>query len=142
MPVERDPATKPRTRSPVGDPIFVAHRDLDAILAEARESFGDRGAVAGTLERLAEAFDVHFEQEDRLYYPTIGSLRPELRGRLCTISAGHESFRVRLGEVRALLDDGELQAARESFDSLASDFEAHEGVEEELLVALERELIA
>lgn len=142
MPVERDPAKRPRARSAVAEPLCVEHRGLDAILADARASFDDRDAAAGALERLAEAFDAHFEQEDRLYYPTIGSLRPELRSRLCTISGSHEAFRTRLEQTRALLERGALRAARQSFESLARDFAAHEGVEEELLVALDRELLA
>jgi len=57
MSVDKDPATRPRPRSAVGDPIFIERRGLNAILAEARQSFDDRDAAAGTLERLADALD-------------------------------------------------------------------------------------
>jgi len=146
MPAERRSGTRPGTKretgSRVGNDLFVEHRDLNAILAEVRASFHDRHAAAGTLERLAGAFDVHFEQEDRLYYPAIGSLRPELKERLRAISDGHDGFRARLEDVRSLLDGGELSAARQSFESLARAFEEHEAAEEQLLTALDRELDA
>jgi hypothetical protein len=99
----------------VGDPIFAEHRDLNALLAEVRDSFHDRRAAADALERLAGAFDVHFEQEDRLYYPAIGSLRPELQRRLHAISTGHDGFRAQLEHVRTLLDSEKPDAASRAF---------------------------
>ena len=123
----------------MGDDVFVEHRGLNAILAEVRASLHDRHATAAALEHLAGAFDVHFAQEDRLYYPAISSLRPELQRRLRGISDRHAAFRAQLQRVHALLDEGALRAAREAFESLASDFEEHEREEEQMLTALDRE---
>lgn len=130
------------TESGVGQDVFVEHRDLNAILAEVRSSFHDPHAAAAECERLAGAFDVHFEQEDRLYYPAIGSMRPELSQSLRAISEGHDGFRARLERVRAQLESGELGAARQGFESLASDFGEHEAAEEQLLADLDRRLVA
>jgi len=123
----------------MNDDVFVEHRGLNAILSEVRASLHDRHASAGALERLAAAFDVHFAQEDRLYYPAISSLRPELQARLRGISDRHAGFRAQLHRVHALLDEEALGAARDAFESLASDFEEHEREEEQLLTALARE---
>ena len=121
------------------DDVFVEHRGLHAILSEVRASLHDRRASADGLERLTAAFDVHFAQEERLYYPAISSLRPELQMRLRGISERHAGFRAQLRRVHALLDEGAVPAAREALASLSSDFEEHEREEEQLLSALDRE---
>lgn len=140
MPSERSPADASDAQQGIGARVAAEHRDLNAILSDVREALRDRSAAPDALERLVEAFDVHFSQEDRLYYPAIGSLRPDLRGRLLSISDGHASFRARLDEIREQLDGGDLAAASLSLDALARDFGAHEAAEEELLAELDRAL--
>ena len=142
MPVEREAGAKPRTRSAVGARVFVEHRDLNAILAEVRASFDDRDAAAGTLERLADAFDVHFEQEDRLYYPAIWALRRERKDALLGFVRAHEDFRRRLEEISERLEGNSLGDAEQALEEFAQSFARHEVGEEELLRSLDAEIHA
>lgn len=138
MPPEEDPNTGEKVKRHV----LAEHRHLDTIFAEVRAAFDKPEAAARALAQLIEALDVHFQQEDDLYYPAVASHRPDLAPRLKAISAGHGVFRDDVERVRSLLERGEIDAARRSFESLARAFEQHETVEEQILAELDRGIAA
>jgi hypothetical protein len=96
--------------------------------------------VSLSLARLQEALEVHFLQEDELYYPAIWALRPGQRERLEACVAVHHQFRDLLRDLCGRATRGELAGALQVFEALAEDFRRHEVREEEVLHALDREL--
>jgi hypothetical protein len=123
--------------------IVGQHRALDALFAAVRESFEREGAsLTRALARLEEALEVHFLQEDELYYPALWSVRPEQRGRLEACIAKHPDFRARLRDLSGRASRGEIGGAHQVFEAMAEDFRRHEVHEEQLLRDLEGELPA
>jgi hypothetical protein len=125
--------------------VRTQHRRLDALFANARDALQAGDAPVAAREALAAlrgALDAHFEQEDRLYYPTIWSLRPEQKPGLLAAVDAHQDFRARLGRIEGRIDDGELEQARAGFAELAAAFARHEREEERILDALDRERAA
>lgn len=117
------------------------HRRVDDLLVEVGRVFGNPGDADGLRDAfaaLSEQMDVHFEQEDRLYYASIGALRPDLKPRIVAISESHRRFRLELAAIGDQLERGDLAAARRSFAALATGFQQHEAVEEELLHRVEQ----
>ena len=116
------------------------HRRLDELFSEVEASFAahaDPDAVRDAFAALCEQLDVHFEQEDRLYYATVGTLRPELAPQIRSISDAHRSFRSEIGAIRDLLERTELPAARQRISALVEAFRRHEAMEETLLERIE-----
>jgi len=123
--------------------IAAQHRRLDPLFEAVRDAF-ERAAVEAdrALADLAEALAAHFEQEDRLYYPTIGSLRPEHRGRVDRFAIDHRRFLAQLDGVAERVQRRALEEASREFEAFAHDFAGHEAGEEALLHALQAELDA
>lgn len=133
--------------------ILAQHRRLRGLFADVEDALeAALGASAGdgagvdevreALARLGEALDVHFEQEDRLYYPPIVSLRPEHRERIDSLAEQHTAFRERLARIAQRLEVGRLEPTAQAFRELVADFGRHEKSEEELLAALDRDAVA
>jgi len=133
--------------------ILAQHRRLRGLFADVEDAIeAALGAAAGdgagvdevreALARLGEALDVHFEQEDRLYYPPIVSLRPEHRERIDSLAEQHTAFRERLARIAQGLEVGRLEPTARAFRELVADFGRHEKSEEELLAALDRDAVA
>jgi hypothetical protein len=118
------------------------HRRLEPLFAEARAALELRGATIArrALEALAAALAVHFEQEDRLYYPPVASLRPEYADRVRAFAAAHVGFLAQLAEIESRAREPSLADTRRGFESFASAFAAHEAAEEELLRSMEAEV--
>lgn len=123
--------------------VFAQHRRLRGLFADVQDAL-DAGLgvdeVREALMRLGEALDVHFEQEDRLYFPPIVSLRPEHRGRIDALGEEHGLFRERLARIAEGLEVGGLEATNRAFQEFAADFGRHEKSEEDLLTALDRDV--
>ena len=116
--------------------VVEQHRRLDALFTAVRESLvAERGASAlsASLGRLEEALEVHFLQEDELYYPAIGALRPEQKARLQACVAAHRHLRNQLRDLDGRAARGERAGALQVFEALAEDFRRHEVREEEVL---------
>jgi hemerythrin len=123
--------------------IAAQHRRLDGLFEAVRDAFSQAGLeVDDALARLGEALEAHFEQEDRLYYPTIGSLRPEHRASVERFASDHQRFLAQLATVAESVRHRELEGAAREFEAFAADFVGHEAGEESLLRALEAELAA
>jgi hypothetical protein len=127
----------------VRDEIVAQHRELDGLFEGVRSAFADAGRETGeALGELGEALAAHFEQEDRLYYPTVGSLRPEHRSTVERLAGDHERFLGRLEGVAERVRHGGLEQAAQEFERFAADFARHEAAEEALLRALQAEIDA
>lgn len=129
-------------RDAVKKEVLAEHRQLDVLLREVRVAFAGGGAESSPREafaRLREALETHFEQEDRLYYPSIWALRPSQREPLQACVAAHIGFRSMMRQIADLLEADEPGAALEVFDAFAQGFETHEALEESVLAALDRE---
>lgn len=123
-------------------PIAQQHRRLRLLLEETRAAIGDRDAATAqaVFERLRTALETHFEQEGRLYYPTIGALRPDFKPSLARFLAAHDEFRARFDAISAALGSGEFEGAERTFDDFTEAFARHEAGEEDLLRSLDAEL--
>jgi iron-sulfur cluster repair protein YtfE (RIC family) len=123
--------------------VIEQHRRLDELFSAVREAFvAQRGGaeLSLSLARLQEALEVHFLQEDELYYPAIWTLRPEQRARLEACVAVHQKFRDLLRDLGGRATRGEFAGAIQVFEALAEDFRRHEVREEEVLHELDREV--
>jgi len=122
--------------------MAAAHRSLAAMFEETRAALRDGdGAEAGAaFGRLREALEVHFEQEDRLYYPAIRALRPDRAEAVDQVGAAHERFIRRFEVIHGQIEAGELKDAVQSFEEFAEAFVYHEIREEDLIRSLEKEL--
>ena len=128
----------------VPDEVRSEHRRLNALFVETREALrGEHeGAAVAAVSELREALELHFQQEDSLYYPTILALRPEHVAPLRACMEAHEWFRERL--VRLV----ESVRARPRSDALGvlaeitERFAQHEAIEEGVLAAIDRETAA
>lgn len=126
---------------PLEREVVDQHRRLDALFAAVRESFAsERGdaALSASLGRLEEALEVHFLQEDELYYPALSVLRPEQKARLQACVAAHQRLRDLLHDLGGRAARGERAGAIQAFEALAEDFRRHEVHEEEVLHDLDR----
>ena len=126
-----------------GRPEQAEHRRLDALFEEVRDSFRPAGSPEATREAVAElrvALETHFDQEDRLYYPAIWALRPDLKPKLKSLVDSHAEFLAQLDHLTALLERSEGDEARAVFDYVSAVFDRHEGAEEEILATLDREI--
>ena len=123
--------------------VLEQHRRLDALLKEVRKAFqaGNAGeSVREAFSELRDALETHFEQEDRLYYPSIWALRPEQKAPLQACVASHTGFRAVLRDISQRLGDGQLAEALTALDAFTRGFERHEAAEEAVLAELDREL--
>lgn len=112
------------------------HHRLGEMFVEVERIFGAASPVETMREAfaiLSEQLDVHFEQEERLYYASIGALRPDLKPAIHTISEDHRRFRLELAAIADQLERGDLEGAEHGFEALATGFRRHEAMEEALL---------
>ena len=125
--------------------VLTEHRRLGELFEEVVDSLRPDGSPEATreaLEELRAALETHFDQEDRLYYPAIWALRPDLEAHLRDLVGSHGDFLARVDCVQGLLGRGERAAARDAFQNLRTAFRRHETAEEDALAALEREIDA
>jgi hypothetical protein len=98
--------------------VREAHRRLQELYADVQETLAEEPsneAARAEFAALRESLDVHFEQEDRLYYSAIRSLRPELAQRVTGFAEALSEFAV-----------------------LTREFGLHEASEEAMLAEMER----
>ena len=124
------------------DSITTAHRRLDTLLGETRSALcaTDEARASASFEHLRAALEAHFDQEDRLYYPSIRALRPDLEPIVDGFVAAHAKFGGLLGEISESLDAGSLADAQQALEAFADAFAPHEEREDGMLLALDREL--
>jgi len=123
--------------------VFAQHRRLDAMFEEllaGLRSGGPPEASRGALKELRTALEAHFDQEDQLYYPTIWTLRSDLKPQLEPMVDAHRDFKAKLDRLAGLWARGGLAEGLTLFEDLATAFQRHEQDEEEILAALDLEL--
>ena len=124
--------------------IAAAHLHLDDLFRRAGSALHDASTgddARRAFDQLREALDVHFAQEDRLYYPPIRALRA---GRIPVLAArceAHERFRRDVATIARKLDLGRVDEAAAGLAALEHAFAQHELREEEMLRGLEHELV-
>ncbi len=122
--------------------VLAEHRRLETLFEEVLDSFhpeGEPDAARAALKELRAALETHFDQEDRLYYPAIWALRPDLKTELKGLVDAHDEFVAQLDHLEALLGRGKRGEARQATESLSSVFKSHEEAEEAVLATLDRE---
>jgi iron-sulfur cluster repair protein YtfE (RIC family) len=125
--------------------VAEQHRQLERMFAATRHALAEAreaSVIAGSFAPLREALEVHFLQEDDLYYPAIWRLRPEQKARLQACMDAHQQLRDRLREIEGHASRGELTGVLDVFDALAEEFRRHELREEAVLHDLERAIAA
>lgn len=115
------------------------HSELDALVAVAVEALagGATATPAEALEDLAEAFEAHFELEETYYFPLVERLSPDQRSAVDAARLGHRKLRWRMEDLLALVEAGDLRAARAALDVLLERFRSHEADEGKLIGRLE-----
>ncbi len=125
--------------------IAEQHRRLDAIFEEVLAVLHEReapDAVRDAFARLRYALESHFDQEDRLYYPSLRALRPAHRAAVDDLALAHGAFRTRLETIGARLGARDFAAAERAIRAFGEAFAAHEATEERLLARIDAELSA
>ena len=93
----------------------------------------------GAFGELAAELEVHFEQEDRLYYPSIAALAPDHKDRLAELTRRHQAFLEQLRAIADRLAHDDLEGARSAFEAFRAEFRRHEAIEEALLSEIDAE---
>ena len=115
------------------------HSELDTLVAVVVEALG-RGEIAPAargLEDLSAALETHFGIEESAYFPMVERLSPEHGTALHAAQLSHRLIRKSLEDLRALIDGGDLAAARSGLDVLLERFRSHEVEEAKLIARLE-----
>ena len=120
--------------------IAAAHIALEEILegAEGALSVGDASEASEAFRQLREALEAHIEQEDRLYYPVIRSLRPEFSVSIERFAKDHAVFKDNTAAIHAQLEAGSRAEARDALERFRRAFARHEAAEEAMLESLDR----
>lgn len=114
------------------------HRQLDDffdMLMAALERNSLEGARAAFL-RFRDALEAHVTLEDRVFFPAIHGLRPDLGDELALLVEEHRDFREQLELLHDWIARGSQQRFEQGIDELASQISQHEQREEELLLQL------
>jgi hypothetical protein len=121
--------------------VEAEHRRLESLFRRTRRALARPCAPAEAEDifgRLRGEVDGHLAQEDTLYYPPLGVLRPEYKDALEQLVGAHDGFRRQLAAIAAHLARGAVAAALAGFDAFVDDFGRHEVREERLLAQLAR----
>lgn len=124
--------------------VRMDHRSLKELFGTARDllASSDGNVRIQAAHHLQEALEVHFAQEDSLYYPTILALRPEHRKELQACMEAHDEFRDHLDRLVESARRGSQADALRVFEELAERFDQHEAAEESVLAAIDAEASA
>lgn len=82
--------------------------------------------------RFHDALEAHFTVEERIHFPALHGLRPELDSDLTGLVEEHKRFRATLEQLADLLEKKELARCSEELDQFVMDLAAHEGREERM----------
>ena len=115
------------------------HSELDALVDVVVDALqhGGIASAASSLEDLAGALEAHFGVEETAYFPLVERLSPEQRPTIDAARLGHRKIRERLEDLRELVENGDLRAARAALYVLLERFRAHELEETKLVARLE-----
>jgi len=118
--------------------IQPEHRTLDSYFDDTKGRLtGADGTVA--CRQLREALEIHFDQEESLYFPVVRRLCPDLNDKISGFAAAHAGFLSQLDSTIAFLEAGEESRAEERFAALQSGFARHELSEESMIESIGNE---
>lgn len=98
---------------------------------------GDRTAARAGVETLGRSLETHFALEDRVYFPALAALRPDLGPALRRLRFEHENMLAWVTDVLERMATAEGEVLAEALDKLIATFERHEGDEETMLSSLD-----
>lgn len=120
-----------------GDRISSQHTQLGELhqLIVAGLDAGAVHSARQAFERFEEALKAHLEVEERIYFPALHGLRPELGADIARLMREHNEIVALLPGLRSLLRAGEMEVSRERLRELAKLISGHEEHEEDLIQA-------
>jgi hypothetical protein len=114
--------------------ISSQHRQLDTFYGMVVASLGNGLAHRARSEflRFHDALDAHFTVEERIHFPALHGLQPELDEELAALVEEHKTFRTQLDTIAETLKREDLDGGSEALDRFVVDLAAHEGREERM----------
>lgn len=114
--------------------ISNQHRQLDLFYEMLLKSLSRENASKARSEflRFHDALEAHFTVEERIHFPALHGLRPELDDELAGLVEDHKTFRATLERLASLLEQKELARCSDELDRFVVDLAAHEGREERM----------
>jgi iron-sulfur cluster repair protein YtfE (RIC family) len=115
--------------------LSTQHEQLDTFF-EMVESALERGSLNGaraSFVRFCDALEAHLSLEDRVFFPALRGLRPDLTKRLTGLVEEHTSLRLELDQLRDLLAAGSAETFSKQFERLGGFLTEHERREDLLL---------
>lgn len=118
--------------------VSSQHRQLDEFHRLVVEALGRGSLQAARLAftRFRDALEAHIALEDRVFFPALHGLRPDLERDLAALVSEHGDFRVSLEQLHDTLAEGSAETFAEQLDRLVDHVAAHELREEELLASI------
>ena len=118
-----------------GAGIASQHRQLDVFVREVSQALerGQRRDCETAVFRLQGALNAHFAVEERVIFPALHGLHPELADQILALVRDHERLHEDVDQLALAIvasDITEAQRALEEFDAALT---AHERVEERIL---------
>ena len=114
--------------------IASQHGQLDVFYGRLLASLTQGRVVRVRSEflRFQDALEAHFTVEERIHFPALHGLRPELDAALTELVYEHRHFREQLGRISELVEHGRLEEAGRDLDRLIVGLAAHETREERM----------
>ncbi|MFQ5697570.1 MAG: hemerythrin domain-containing protein [Myxococcota bacterium] len=111
------------------------HSELDQRVRELEEAIESQhiGAANAALERLTEAIEAHFEVEEAVYFPLVERFSPSHVPAVKAARLGHAQIREVLEDLRNLVEQGQIVAARGSLRIFLTRFQSHEAREAQMI---------
>lgn len=129
-----EPGLKMRMKSEARR-IAEQHRRLVVLRDEVTTELSrlSLGAAGDAFARFAEALEAHFTVEERLYFPAIQSLDPELWDAVESLLSSHRRLRRRVADLLDHFASGNGFACAILLKALIDELRAHEREEEQVM---------
>jgi len=114
--------------------ISNQHRQLDLFYEMVLRSLAreDVDRARSEFLRFHDALEAHFTVEERIHFPALHGLRPELDEELAALVEDHKAFRATLEQLADLLEKKDLARCSHELDRFVVQLAAHEGREERM----------
>lgn len=134
---EEQPGLRMRMRSEA-QRIAAQHARLDSFYGRVCSAI--RGGVSevasDAFANYRDALESHFAVEERVFFPALRGLRPELDTELADLVQEHSRFRRSLRDLERALASKQPDAGLERLEALAAALAAHELREEKILATV------
>ena len=120
--------------------ISSQHEQLDTFfsLVTAAVERGSLHAARPAFTRFADALDSHFTLEDRVFFPALRGLDPQLTKDLTGLADEHHALRRDLESLTDLLAAGSLESFAVRLETLGDTINGHEAREELILASVRK----